>query len=101
MVVHVAGRMNAHVEMLARLHTRTKFSHTKAMGERGGKGGVRGGLLLLGEAGRRRRDTHRLRVRATPLPLPVTHRRRSGETRADGPLTSLTPTPYNFHRGFP
>lgn len=32
----LSAGMNAHVEMLARLHTRTKFSHTKAKGERGG-----------------------------------------------------------------
>lgn len=40
----LSAGMNAHVEMLARLHTQTKFSHTKAREcRRGRRGGVEEG----------------------------------------------------------
>lgn len=37
----LSAGMNAHVEILARFQTRTKFSHTKAKGARGGKPGMK------------------------------------------------------------
>lgn len=44
----LSAGMNAHVEMLARLHTQTKFSHTKARESRRGRRG-RGGRGRKGE----------------------------------------------------
>lgn len=44
----LSAGMNAHVEMLARFHTRTKFSHTKARGERGGRKGWKREVVVGG-----------------------------------------------------
>ena len=38
-LLSLSAGMNAHVEMLARLHPHTKFSHTKAKGSEGGNRG--------------------------------------------------------------
>lgn len=110
LLLSLSAGMNAHVEMLARLHTRTKFSHTKARGERGGGGGETGlggrrggGVERVGDerASRRKIKGSRGSAPLTPpprfikicLPIPTLILTQSLPAQTDAESTPLPQTP--------
>lgn len=106
LLASLSAGMNAHVEMLARLHTRTKFSHTKARREsergggwerEGGGGGVRVGGVVDERASRRKIKGSRGSAPLTPpprfikicLPIPTLILTQSLSAQADRESTTL------------